>query len=63
LRHCHCVVVCMILLEFGALYDLSCCNVGFGAFLICCVVLEHGVTWTMLGNHEILAILVICDVG
>ena len=28
---------CVILLEFGALYDWSCCNVGFGAFLKCCI--------------------------
>ena len=28
---------CVILLEFGALYDWSCCNAGFGAFLKCCI--------------------------
>ena len=50
---------CVILLEFGALYDWSCCNVGFGAFLKCCIFpffffFGHGVIWTILVAYGIL---------
>ena len=58
-NHCHFVVW---LLEFGVLYDWSCCNVGFGAFLKCCIFFCHGVIWTMLVAYGILTMLVDCDV-
>ena len=51
---------CVHLLEFGALYDWLCCNLGFGAFLNCCIFWS----WCNLDNVDgswILAMLVICD--
>ena len=51
----------MSLLKFGALYNWSCCNVGFGAFLKC-LFFYHGVTWTILVAYGILTMLVVCDV-
>ena len=56
--HCHFFVW---LLEFGALYDWSCCNVGFEAFLKCCIFC-HGIIWTMLVAYGILTMLVDCNV-
>ena len=51
LRHCHCVIVCSCW-NLGHLHDWSCCNLGFGALLNCCIFFIHGVTWTMLVSRE-----------
>ena len=55
------IVLLCDLVGIWALYDWSCCNLGFGAFLKCCV-FGHGVTRTRLVIYGILAMLIICDV-